>query len=147
MHVTFAFQHLNEGFKLEVSSRRHQIFFVPCDGCTIFNPGLLVIARAREGIANHFFHAHPSCGIRRCCPTWGWKFERFGFSPNANLIPRGVRENKLFHRPPVFDFYYRIESPNGIGGPMQKIQSGYPAGQFAIEINIKRIERVTSVGH
>src|SRR6185369_1243300 len=57
VNVAFAFENLHEWLQLQISSRGDQVL-VFAGRRTILIPRALVITRARERVANHFFDAH-----------------------------------------------------------------------------------------
>src|ERR1043166_9411415 len=114
VNVTFAFEHFDKRFELQIASRRHQVL-VFRRLRAILVPLAFVITRANERVANRFFHAHAcvwiaplNAGKIRCARSFYILAER-------ELDARHrARKNKLTRRTSIFNLHDGIQAADRI---------------------------------
>ena len=122
-----AFEHFDERFELQVAARRDQRSCRRVDGGAIVVPRALVVARAREGVAQNLFLTPMrvrgiAARLRRARRRNGSRASEF--SPSANLMPGGAPGNiNSATGPPVLDLDHGVLPADGVGRAVQDVRA------------------------
>src|SRR6266850_6802314 len=117
MHVAFAFEHFNQRLQLQVATGRYQVLFTMGYGSSILVPGLLVVARSREGITNHFLHPHACVWITSLDTRLVRRARALWIFSQSKLDPwHRAGKKKFLYRPSVLNLHNGIQSADRICG-------------------------------
>src|SRR5205085_10591040 len=102
----------------------------------ILVPLALVVARAREGVANGLFHAHAR---HRITPRRARNVEAVGafhvFAERELDAGRRTLKDEVAGRVAVTKFEHSVLPADGVGRAVQRVDRGRAAGQLAIDVD------------